>query len=264
MTGGSVHGADYLAASGWVKQPSMAHLLLDNGVPLPTREFLHDAFEPAAWAEADKVCRHLEQQFRDCNFSQSVVWGPLLVPRPDLLDVRGALGAGARESQEEITRPDFVDERLPEGADVTDPASPWTLYVTAVSDAGLAMGSYDEVRGRGDDLGSSRDEVGRGNNSYESLQGGAGGRFLVDGFDTRALMVRQLWGALVVQNLRAPDSEKRDRWTMTLFAGEEPVEGMAVSGTVLHGQVRQRLGKTSRGSAPVRVRPALRVASAVA
>ena len=100
------------------------------------------------------------------------------------------------------------------------------------------MGSYDEITGHDDDS------------------------FTVADVDTRGLMTRQLWCSLVIQNLRAPDSELRDRWTFTLFAGEEPVEGEVVSGTVLHGQVRQRLGKSSRGSAPVRVRPALRIASA--
>ena len=83
--------------------------------------------------------------------------------------------------------------------------------------------------------------------------------YSVDGYDTRSLMTRQLWCSLVLQNSLSPDSELRTRWTFCLFAGEAPVDERVVSGTVLHGQVRQRLGKATRGSAPARIRPALRI-----
>ena len=229
---------DHLATSGWTAFASVRSVLSDSGVPLPDGDFLHEVFAPSVWKEVDHACELLESRFRDCRYSDSVSYGPLLVPNPALLDVRRALDDRIRDSHPDIVRPDFVDARLPHGADATDPTSPWTLFAAAVSDAGPAMGSYDEIMGHDGDS------------------------FTVADVDTRELMTRQLWCSLVIQNLRAPDSELRDRWTFTLFAGEEPVEGEVVSGTVLHGQVRQRLGKSSRGSAPVRVRPALRIASA--
>ena len=229
---------DRLANSGWTAFASVRSVLSDSGAPLPDEDFLRGAFAPSVWEEVDHACELLRSRFRDCRYSDSVSYGPLLVPNPRLLDVRRALDDRIRDSHPDIVKPDFVDARLPCGADATDPASPWTLFAAAVSDAGPAMGSYDEITGHDDDS------------------------FTVADVDTRGLMTRQLWCSLVIQNLRAPDSELRDRWTFTLFAGEEPVEGEVVSGTVLHGQVRQRLGKSSRGSAPVRVRPALRIASA--
>ena len=98
--------------------------------------------------------------------------------------------------------------------------------------------------------------------SYNDITAQPRNIYTVNGSDTRQLMTRQLWCALVLQNLQAPDCEQRKRWTSTLFAGEALIDGSAVSGTVLHGQVRQRLGKATRGSSPMRVRPALHVGSA--
>ena len=157
------------------------------------------------------------------------------MPNPERFDVRAALRTHVRESQHEITKPDFVDEHLPHGADHACPESDWTLFAALVSEAGIAMGSYNEVTAA------------------------PSGVYSVGGCDTRLLMTRQLWCSLVLQNPLPPDSELRSRWTFCLFAGEETVDERVVSGTVLHGQVRQRLGKATRGSAPARVRPALRI-----
>ena len=54
-----------------------------------------------------------------------------------------------------------------------------------------------------------------------------------------------------------PDCEHNERWTFTLFPGEELVDGQAESGTVLKGKVRFRLGKPDRGIGSARVAPAL-------
>lgn len=227
-----------LAVSGWVTQSSVANHLFSQGVPVPNQEYLTTAFGASVWEDVDKACALLAQHFSGCQFAESVTFGPLLVPNPRLFDVRSAAPEYVRESQAEITQPDFVDNILPGGMDATDPEAPWTLFVAATSDAGLAMGSYNNVT------------------ASESAA------FMVAGCDTRTLMTRQLWASLVLQNHRVPDSELRDAWTFTLFAGENPVGDKVVSGTVLHGQVRQRLGKANRGISSARVRPALKIASA--
>ncbi|MGY4768592.1 hypothetical protein ACXC9Q_16895 [Kribbella sp. CWNU-51] len=49
------------------------------------------------------------------------------------------------------------------------------------------------------------------------------------------------------------------KWTFTLFAGEELVDGRAESGTVLKGRVRFRLGKADRGIGSARIAPTLLV-----
>lgn len=229
---------EYLATSGWVANSSVANHLFNQGIPVPNREFLLAAFGQSVWEEVGNASRLLSNHFRKCRFAESVTFGPLLVPNPQLFDVRGVLPSHVRESQTEITQPDFVDSTLPSGVDATDPESPWTLFVAAISDAGIAMGSYDDVTNGDNDT------------------------FTVAGFDTRKLMTRQLWASLVLQKLKAPDSELRDNWTFTLFAGEQPVADKVISGTVLHGQVRQRLGKSNRGISSARVRPALKIASA--
>jgi hypothetical protein len=86
--------------------------------------------------------------------------------------------------------------------------------------------------------------------------------FVVDGVDTRRLMIRQLWGARVLQcGDRPPDCEANERWTFTLFPGEPLTNGLAESGTVLKGRVRFRLGKPDRGIGSARVAPALSIPS---
>jgi len=227
-----------LAVSGWVTQNSVANHLFSRGVPVPNQEYLTEVFAPSVWDEVEKACALLTHHFRQCRSAESVTFGPLLVPNPQLYDVRSAAPEYVRESQAEITQPDFVDNILPAGADATDPEAPWTLFVAATSDAGLAMGSYDNVTARENEV------------------------FMVADCDTRALMTRQLWASLVLQNHKVPDSELRDKWTFTLFAGERPVGDKVISGTWRRGQVRQRLGKPTRGISSARVRPALKIASA--
>jgi hypothetical protein len=95
--------------------------------------------------------------------------------------------------------------------------------------------------------------------SYQDVVRAPVEAFTVDGVDTRAFMVRQLWGARVLQAGRGPfpDCEWGERWTFTLFPGEPLGDGLAESGTVLKGRVRFRLGKPDRGIGSARVAPAL-------
>ncbi|MGH3899944.1 MAG: hypothetical protein ACRDTA_17240 [Pseudonocardiaceae bacterium] len=84
--------------------------------------------------------------------------------------------------------------------------------------------------------------------------------FTVDGHDTRVLMIRQVWGARLLQSgPHLPDCETNDRWTFTLFTGEKLIDGCAESGTVLKGRVRFRLGKPDRGIGSTRVAPAIAI-----
>jgi hypothetical protein len=82
----------------------------------------------------------------------------------------------------------------------------------------------------------------------------------VTGTDTRRLMIRQIWGARVLQSgCELPDCESNRRWTFTLFPGEGLTDGCAESGTVLNGKVRFRLGKPDRGIGSARVAPAIAI-----
>lgn len=234
--GGAMRG---LAESGWVATPSAAAALSKAGLPLPDVEYLAEAFDKSVWKAAEDAARSLAERFRTARFSDAAEFTPLLVPDPSRFDVRVPAPEGARADQPEALKPDFLDERIGEGVNACDEGDAWTLFVAATSPAGLAMGSYDDVAGAPSEA------------------------FTVEGFDTRSLMIRQLWGALTFQcGSEMPDSERRETWTFTVFAGEAPVSGAVVSGTVLHGQVRQRLGKPNRGISSARVRPAVRIAGA--
>ena len=84
--------------------------------------------------------------------------------------------------------------------------------------------------------------------------------FTIDGADSRQLMIRQVWGARVLQSGRdLPDSDLNPQWTFTLLPGEGLTDACAESGTVLHGKVRFRLGKPDRGIGPARAALAIAV-----
>lgn len=227
-----------LANSGWTSVNSIAEGLEGAGLPAPDSSYLENAFTKEEWCECERSLERLAEAFEECRFGDSVTWGPLLVPNPDFLDTRKVISPRIRGDQAEISKNDFVDERLPAGVNICPKASPWALVATVVSSGGLAMGSFDDVNS-------------------------SGLMYSVAGSDTRAMMLRQTWGALTLQATpELPDSERRESWTFSLFAGEALVEGKAISGTVLHGEARQRLGKTSRGIVSARVRPGLFIAGA--
>ena len=96
--------------------------------------------------------------------------------------------------------------------------------------------------------------------SYRDVVDAPAEDFTVLGEDTRRLMRRQVWGARVLQcGAVPPDCEHNERWTFTLFPGEELVDGLAESGTVLKGKVRFLLGKPDLEIGSARVAPALAV-----
>ncbi|WP_163511288.1 hypothetical protein [Fodinicola acaciae] len=222
---------DTLAASGWSACGSVARLVAAAGLPAITRDYLADAFTAEQWKSAQERARALSARFAGARFADEVTYGVLLVPDPALLDTRRALPADVRTDQLGQPSPDVFDERLPDGV-LGVSGAPWTMVVTVTGAYGPALGSWRQVT-ESDDL-------------------------AVDGVDTRPLMIRQLWGARVLQcGAAPPDCEANQRWTFTLFAGEPLTDGLAESGTVLKGRVRFRLGKPDRGIGSARVAPAL-------
>ena len=226
---------EILAQSAWNTCKSVREGVIRAGLPVPTGEYLRKAFSSTAWKKVDRAVAALREHFSNARFGNQATFGALLVPDPAKLDTRGALDPAIRLDQVGEEMEDFVDPKLPAGKLVVEPGADWTVVATITGQAGLHFGSYCDIR---DDKSAEKYEV--------------------DGVDTRDLMVRQIWGARVLQSGdQLPDCEVGGGWTFTLFPGEELVGGQAVSGTVLYNRVRFRLGKTSRGTAVVRVCPAL-------
>ena len=174
-----------LAESGWVAVPSAAAALSEAGLPLPDVGYLAEAFDKTVWKAAEDAARGLAERFRTARFFDATEFEPLLVPDPSRFDVRVPAPEGVRADQPEVLKPDFLDERIGEGVNACDEADAWTLFVAATSPAGLAMGSYDDVAGAPSEV------------------------FTVEETYGRSLMIRQLWGALTLQCVRAmPHSER--------------------------------------------------------
>jgi hypothetical protein len=222
-----------LLASGWSTCEPIARLVRDHGLPAITREYLREEFSPAEWQQASEATTALAEHFGSARFADEVQYGVLLVPNPRDLDTRRPVAAEVRAAQ--IGTPAGSRSSNTSAAGVALPGKrAWNLVVTVIGAYGPSLGSYDDVV-RAED-------------------------FVVLGQDTRQWMTRQLWGARVLQcGAVPPDCEHNERWTFTLFPGEELVDGQAESGTVLKGKVRFRLGKPSRGIASARVAPALLV-----
>ncbi|WP_394837993.1 hypothetical protein LVJ94_13865 [Pendulispora rubella] len=222
-----------LEASGWNECASIRDGLKRVHLPAPTPAYLAKAFTPEHWARAHRATLAMNERFRGARFLDEANIGVVLVPDPKKLDTRGAVDAAIRRDQVEDAK-DFVDPRLPAGPLRIASGRDWTLVVTIAGAAGIALGSYDAIRAR------------------------PAADFTVDGVDTRTLMIRQVWGARVLQmGSEPPDSNARATWTFTLFPGEKPVDGDVASGTVLHGRVRFRLGRADRGISSARVCPAV-------
>jgi hypothetical protein len=220
---------DRLLTSGWSTCAPIARLVRDRGLPAITREYLLDEFSPTEWKKAEEAATALTAHFGSARYADEVQYGVLLVPDPESLDTRQPVDAAVRSAQ--IGATDVFDERLPAGV-ILPSTRPWSLVVSVVGVYGPSLGSYNDVV-------KSQD-------------------FVVLGSDTRQWMTRQLWGARVLQcGAVPPDCEHNERWTFTLFPGEELVDGQAESGTVLKGKVRFRLGKPDRGIGSARVAPAL-------
>lgn len=220
--------------SGWVTNPRLQELVEESRLPSPL-DFLTEALTSEQWCTAERLVGELRARFARRRFAATVDHGILLVPDPARLDTRTAVPATVRAAQHPGLGEDFVDPLLPAGRDLTRKGSPWTPFLSVVGIAGFSAGSYREI------------------------VGAPGTDWAVEGFDTRTAMTRQLWGARLLQSPagRIPDSDLGETWTFTLFPGEPLVDGRAVSGTVLKGRVRFRLGKTDRGNGSVRVAPAV-------
>jgi hypothetical protein len=225
-----------LAASGWSQCRSVAEAVVRAGLPRVTTRYLGKAFSADQWAAAEDAVACLREHFAAARFAEEATYGVILVPDPAKLDMRRPMSPQVRRDQLGHATADVFDARLPAGSLGIAPGRDWTLVATVTGPYGLALGSYHDV---------SRAQP---------------RAFTVKGQDTRTLMIRQIWGARVLQTgNELPDSEGNARWTFTLFPGEPLVDGYAESGTALKGKVRFRLGKPSRGIGPARVAPALAV-----
>ncbi|WP_020494940.1 hypothetical protein [Sciscionella marina] len=227
---------DRLAATAWSTGGPLRDGLERRGLPVPDAAYLKRAFAPRDWEDLAAAIAELRAHFARARFAEQAGFGALLVPDPAKLDTRAAVEPELRSGQTGITGPDFVDAQLPAGRLVTEPGRDWSLFATVLGPAGPHFGSDETIR--------AADPA----------------RFTVRETDTRALMVRQLWGARVLQSGSSlPDCEIGGAWTFSLFPGEDRVAGKAVSGTILHGKVRFRLGRADRGIAVARACPALRI-----
>jgi hypothetical protein len=223
-----------LADSGWNTCDSVREGIEEAGLPVPTAKYLKKAFTAEQWKRAHRATDALSAHFANARFADTATYGVLLVPDPDKLDTRGAVDKAIRRDQTKKGAADVVDRDLPAGRLVIHSGTDWTLLVTITSRAGIHLGGYNEIR----------------NDDAET--------YLVGGVDTRDLMVRQIWGARLLQSgSDLPDCETTGAWTFTLFPGEETTNGRAASGTVLYDKVRFRLGNPNRDIAVVRVCPAL-------
>jgi hypothetical protein len=223
-----------LAESGWSRCESVADAVARAGLPAVTPGFLATAFSGDLWGDAERAVLALRDRFASARFADETRYGILMVPDPGRLDTRRPTAAAVRRDQLGRPTDDVFDERLPAGVLGVGPGTPWTMVATVTGAYGPSLGSHNQIV-------DERAEA-----------------FTVAGTDTRTLMIRQLWGARVLQSGRnLPDCESNRRWTFTLFPGEGLTEGHAESGTVLKGKVRFRLGKPDRGIGSARAAPAI-------
>lgn len=218
-------------SSGWARLPDVR-----DRIPIDPARFLA-GHGSRWWARVHDLGEELGHWMVEKRFARDVELGLLFVPAIRSLDTRGAMDVRLRRTQREDLLGDVFDERLDAGVDLVPDGSDGMFFVTCVGRYGVALGSYQKI--------------------HTADPGG----FMVTDTDVRAAMTRQLWGARVLQSgdRFLPDCEANDRWTFTLFAGEDLVDGLAQSGTILKSRVRYRLGKPDRGIGSARVAPAVPV-----
>ncbi|XVQ06562.1 hypothetical protein ACQP1W_28340 [Spirillospora sp. CA-255316] len=227
---------DRLAESGWARCESVAQAVAQAGLPAVTRDYLATAFRNDLWDAAERTVVALQDHFASARFADDTAYGILLVPDPGKLDTRRPMAPAVRAGQLGAAVQDVFDERLGTGTLGIRPGTPWTMVATVTGAYGPSLGSHNQI------------------------VAGPPASFTVAGTDTRGLMIRQVWGARVLQGGRhLPDCESNQKWTFTLFPGEGLTGGQAESGTVLKGKVRFRLGKPDRGIGSARVAPAVAV-----
>ncbi len=225
-----------LADSGWSRCGSVAEAVAQAGLPPITPAYLATAFSDDMWKTAEHTVRALRDHFASARFADETTYGILLVPDPAKLDTRRPMPPSVRADQLGTPTDDVFDERLPAGTLGTRPGIPWTMVATITGAYGPSLGSHNQI------------------------VTAPPASFTVTGTDTRNLMIRQLWGARVLQSgPNLPDCEANQRWTFTLFPGEGLTGDQAESGTVLKGKVRFRLGKPTRTIASARTAPAITI-----
>ena len=215
--------------------PSVARAVENAGLPPVTATYLQETFTADTGARRKTLSTpYAATSARPASPTRSPTgccWCP--TPPGSTPAPRGSTSSGPR-APTWSTHADVVDPRLPEGRLGVRPGPAWTLIATVTGAYGPALGSHHDITGAPPE------------------------RFTVSGLDTRELMIRQLWGARVLQGGRQlPDYDGNQRWTFTLLPGEGLTGGHAESGTALKGRVRFRLGKPDRGIGPARVAPAL-------
>ncbi len=229
---------DHLAQSGWNTAPSIREGLEKVGLAVPTAEFL-ETFSAGTWEQLRQDAAGLRKQFEDAKFFNPKDVGVLLIPNLGKLDTRAAIGPAIRRNQSGHYKKggsDYVNPSLPAGAAVTAGNHDWLPVATFTGPSGIYLGSYNKVR---DDKDAAA--------------------YTVDGIDTREFMIRQIWGATVLQaGTELPDSNTRTPWTWTVFPGEDKAAGDAPAGNVSVGQVGFFLYPPGyRDGGIVRVRPAV-------
>jgi hypothetical protein len=159
------------------------------------------------------------------RFAGDAEIGVLFVPPVPVLDTRHPVEVHIRRAQRADLVEDFAGPILGEGCDL------------------VPAGSYGAV------LPDARRQVRRQRRKPRGRRPGAAGAL-------PGRRDRHQAGA--AGGRRVPtDTEANDRWTFTLFAGDELDAGRAASGTVLKSRVRFRLGKPDRGIGSARVAPAV-------
>jgi hypothetical protein len=218
-----------LERSGWCRIDPLSEALA--GIDPVT--FLRG--RPAGWWAAADIATELRAVVAPFRFAGDAEVGVLFVPPVTVLDTRRPVDVRIRREQRTDLADDFADPGLGEGRDLVPRGSSGAFFLTLVGRYGVSAGSY------------------------ETVAGAPPGAFRVAGSDSRQAMTRQLWGARVLQagSEFLPDTEKNQRWTFTLFAGDGLDGGQAASGTVLKSRVRFRLGKPDRGIGSARVSPAV-------
>ncbi|MEU4235592.1 hypothetical protein AB0F17_65990 [Nonomuraea sp. NPDC026600] len=172
----------------------MAEAVAQAGLPALTPDYLATAFSDDLWEAGERAVLALRNHFAAARFADEVRYGILLIPDPGKLDTRRPLTAAVRAGQFSTPTKDVFDERLPAGSLGIRPGRPWTMVATVTGVYGPSLGSHNQI------------------------VAGPSTSFTVAGTDTRALMIRQLWGARVLQSGRdLPDCEANQRWTFTLF-----------------------------------------------
>ncbi|TSI17805.1 hypothetical protein [Brevibacterium aurantiacum] len=222
-----------MGSSGWATLDSVPRDIADEASRFVSSQ------NRAWWSDAEELGAEMSAWLEGRRFCEQVELGLLYVPKPTVLDVRTAMPLQTRQEQRSDLLDDVVHARLNEGRDLVPEGAKGQLFLTCVGEYGISAGSYEDIR--------SASDV----------------EYTVAGHDVRLPMTRQLWGSRVLQAGTGPlpDTEHNEAWTFTLFVGDELVDGLAASGTILKSHVRFRLGKANRGIGSARVAPAIPIST---